>query len=146
MNDYAYTLDSGDVERHAQLFAEADKVTIDGVTGRELSRVSGAQDVIRRQRATAHFYENGSRRTKHVTTNVTVRIHEDGRSAFARSYITVFQGVPDRLPLQPIFSGRYEDDFTKRDGTWRFKERRIYADSTGNQSLHVSTLEWSAND
>ena len=46
--------------------------------------------------------------TKHVTTNVVVDVDEDAGTATATAYVTIFQALPD-FPLQPIFSGRYQD-------------------------------------
>ena len=43
----------------------------------------------------------------------------------------------DGVPLQPIIAGRYEDEFEKVDGTWRFSERIIHPDLHGDLSKHM---------
>jgi hypothetical protein len=52
-----------------------------------------------------------------VTTNVVVDVDESAGTAEATAYVTIFQALPD-FPLQPIFSGRYQDRFTRIDGSW----------------------------
>jgi 3-phenylpropionate/cinnamic acid dioxygenase small subunit len=140
INEYAYTLDSGDFEGNAALFADADRFGVDPLTGEEFGRTRGAVEFEKQQRATMHTYENGSPRTKHVITNVTIDVDEGGRTATARAYLTVFQGVPSRLPLQAIFSGRYENRFAKRerDGAWYFTEQKVHSDFVGDIGLHTT--------
>ena len=48
-------------------------------------------------RDTVITYEDGSPRTKHVTTNTIIDVDEEGHKAEARSYVTVLQAV---LPRQ----------------------------------------------
>jgi 3-phenylpropionate/cinnamic acid dioxygenase small subunit len=74
--------------------------------------------------------------TKHVTTNVIVEIDDDGRRATARSYFTVLQALVD-LPLQVIVAGRYHDRFVRDEGRWRFAERIVWMDLTGDLSRHL---------
>ena len=80
------------------------------------------------------IYE-GSPRTKHVTTNLIVDVDDAAGTAEAQSYVTVLQALPD-FPLQPIFSGRYQDRFERVDGEWRWRERRVLADLYGDTSRH----------
>ena len=79
---------------------------------------------------------DGLPRTKHVTTNLVIDVDEEAGTATARSYITVFQALPE-IPLRPIFSGRYRDRFERVDGEWRWLERRIINDLYGDVSHHV---------
>jgi hypothetical protein len=71
-----------------------------------------------------------------VTTNIAVEVDEAAGTAASRAYFTVLQAVPD-LPLQPIAAGRYHDRFERRDGTWRFVERRVLLDLVGDVSRHL---------
>jgi hypothetical protein len=41
------------------------------------------------------------------------------------------------MALQPIVSGRYHDSFERRDGRWRFAERRVRTDLVGDVSRHL---------
>ena len=83
-------------------------------------------------------YEDGTPRTKHAVTNVDIRI--DGDTATSSCYATVFQQT-DKLPLQPIASGRYVDRFEKVDGRWRFADRLLTGFLLGDRSQHVKWHE-----
>ena len=87
-------------------------------------------------RDTVILYEDGTPRTHHVTTNIAVEVDEMARTAAARSYVTVFQALPD-LPLQPVAAGRYSDRFERRAGQWRFVERRVRIHLVGDLSRHL---------
>ena len=127
---YAELVDAGDFEGLADLLAEA---TFGGdgdavITGRDaILAVFGSL---------VRVYDDGTPRTKHVTTNVRIDVDDDGRGAHSRSYVTVFQALPE-LPLQPIVAGRYRDRFACRDGEWRFVERRFTTDLVGDVSRHL---------
>jgi len=81
-------------------------------------------------------HEDGTLRTRHVSTNTRLELAPDGRSARAHSYFTVFQATP-KLPLQCIIAGRYDDTLEKVDGQWRFRDRLIRADLVGDLSEHT---------
>ena len=87
--------------------------------------------------ATTLRYEDGTPRTKHLTTNVIVEIDDGGASASARSYFTVLQAVPGHLALQPVVAGRYRDRFERAEGGWRFSGRHIVVDLVGDVSQHL---------
>jgi hypothetical protein len=79
---------------------------------------------------------DGSPQTRHVTTNIEVDVADDGETARARSYVTVYQALPD-FPLQAIFIGGYIDDFVKADGAWRFSQRQAVPYFVGDLSRHA---------
>ena len=82
------------------------------------------------------IYEDGTPKTKHVTTNAIVDVDDDAGSASSRSYYTVFQRT-DALPLQPIICGRYHDTFHRIDGVWWFDTRIMFVDLVGDLSQHL---------
>ena len=82
------------------------------------------------------IHEDGTLRTKHVTTNTILEFDSDLRSARTRSYFTVYQGT-STLPLQCVIAGRYHDTFEQVDGVWRFSDRLIMGDLQGNLSQHL---------
>ena len=98
-------------------------------------RMRGAAEA-RRNYNGVIIYENGTPCTMHCITNVTVTVDDGAESAASRSYFTVIQCVPD-FPLQPIFSGRYQDRFTRIDGGWWWSERAVVGDLYGDISRHV---------
>ena len=81
-------------------------------------------------------YDDGTLRTKHITTNTILEVDPDGRTARTRSYFTVYQATP-ALPLQCVIAGRYHDTFEKIDDTWRFRDRYIIGDLHGDLTQHL---------
>jgi 3-phenylpropionate/cinnamic acid dioxygenase small subunit len=129
---YAELIDLGDFDGVAALFAHA---RYKG-GGPDDPGVKGAAPVLKILETMVRRYDDGTPRTKHVTTNLVIDTDESEGTATARSYYTVFQQVDD-LPLQPIIAGRYHDSFALDDGTWRFAERMILPDLIGDLSRHM---------
>jgi 3-phenylpropionate/cinnamic acid dioxygenase small subunit len=126
---YAELVDDGDFEGVGRLLADA---TFTGGTG----SVTGRDDIERMLRENVIVYDDGTPRTKHLITNVAIEVDEGRGAATSRSYFTALQSLPD-LGLQPIVSGRYYDRFERRDGRWRFIERRVRTDLVGDLSRHL---------
>jgi ketosteroid isomerase-like protein len=127
---YAALIDAGDFAGLGDLFAEA----VFGGEGDAVVR--GAESVEKLFRTMVRVYEDGTPRTKHVTTNIRIDVDDAAGTAVAHSYVTVFQALPD-LPLQPIVAGRYRDVFERRADAWRFVERRFTTDLVGDVSHHL---------
>ena len=125
---YAFLVDDGDFEGLGILLADC-TFSI-GETA-----VSGAEAIEGLVRGAVQVYEDGTPRTRHVTTNTIIEVDDDANTAVSRSYYTVFQSLPD-FPLQPIAAGRYFDRFERHDGTWRFVERRVAGGLVGDVSRH----------
>jgi 3-phenylpropionate/cinnamic acid dioxygenase small subunit len=126
---YAELVDDGDFAGLGALLADA---TFTG-SG---APVSGPDAIEKMFRDTLIVYEDGTPRTKHVTTNVVIEADEEAGTAVSRAYFTVLQALPG-LPLQPIASGRYRNRFERRDGQWRFAERRVRVDLAGDVRHHL---------
>lgn len=130
---YAERLDAGDFEGVAELFAHA---RYRG-GGYDDPGEEGSEHVLEKMQMVRR-YDDGTPRTKHVTTNLVIDADEDAGTATARSYFTVFQQVDD-FPLQAIIAGRYHDTFAKVDGEWRLTERVYLCDLFGDLSRHLTT-------
>ena len=131
MTTYCLRIDSGDLESFVELFDEAEWEW-EGIAlyrGKEELR-KGTSGVI--------LYEDGTPRTRHVYSNVLLEIDEQAGTATGQSYVTVWQQT-EGFPLQAIFSGRYVDEFERRDGSWRFRSRRIRDPLFGDLSKHQSS-------
>jgi hypothetical protein len=126
---YAHLVDAGDFAGVGALLADA---TFSGASG----TVHGAAAIETMLRDRLIVYDDGTPRTKHLTTNVAIEVDETAGTARSRSYFTVLQAAPD-LALQPIVSGRYDDRFERRDGRWCFSERRVVSDLVGDVSHHL---------
>ena len=126
---YAEFVDGGDFAAVGLLLADA---TFTGGAG----LVSGRDAIEEMLRDNVMVYDDGTPRTKHVTTNLAIDVDEEVGTAVSRSYFTVLQALSD-LPLQPIVSGRYHDRFERHEGQWRFVERRVQSDLVGDVSRHL---------
>lgn len=131
---YAERLDAGDLDGVAELFRHGRirpaPEAPDGATfeGRDAVRALYA-------RAT-RLYEDGTPRTRHLTSNLILEVDGDAGTAAARSSFTVLQQT-EALPLQPIVVGRYHDTFRRLDGRWWFDTRVMRIDLTGELSQHL---------
>ena len=128
---YAELIDSGDYDGIGALFADA-------VIGADGSTVEwrGADAITEMYVNGTRRYEDGTPRSKHVTTNLIIDVDDDRAHATCRSYYTVLQQT-DELPLQPIIAGRYHDEFERVDDQWRFARRTMFVDLVGDLSQHL---------
>nr|WP_316525176.1 nuclear transport factor 2 family protein [Kitasatospora sp. K002] len=127
---YAELVDDGDFVGLGALLADATFVG----SG---APVSGGEAIEAMFRGLLIVYADGTPRTQHVTGNVAVEVDENAGTAAARSYVTVFQSLPD-FPLQAIAAGRYRDGFARgEDGRWRFVERQARITMFGDVSRHL---------
>ena len=123
MNEYCYAIDSGDFVTFAKLFQNAEWIA----EGKKPSNESANNIII---------YEDGTPKTKHTITNISIDVDEERNKAIAHSYVTVYQGTAD-FPLLVIFSGDYYDEFKKIDGAWCFSKREIRNSITGDMCAHL---------
>ncbi len=113
IHEYGFRLDDGDLDGVAALFRHAE------LRSTRNDRVRRGSVEARTLYEPVILYEDGTPRTMHQLTNVTVRV--DVPSATARSYFTVLQVT--NLGLHPILGGVYRDRFAYVDGSWEFTER-----------------------
>jgi 3-phenylpropionate/cinnamic acid dioxygenase small subunit len=123
---YAEYLDSGALERLADLFTHA---TLRSNRNPAVRR--GREEALALYQSTVALYD-GIPCTKHVITNLVI----DVGGAAARSYFTVLQARPE-LPLQVIIAGRYHDRFARTEGRWHFTDRLILVDLVGDLRFHL---------
>ena len=108
---YCFAIDQGRWEELRALFTDDCRLDFGKVMGVFEGR-EGLQRFVDTLRAANLFM-------RHYTTNVVVR--GEGAHAHAESYVLAMTGAPGNLQ-QP--TGRYDDEFVKIDGTWRFRSRR----------------------
>ena len=126
---YPYLLDAGDFDGVGRLFADAVVYS-----GGALMASRDAAAVARAFRDWVITYDDGTPRTRHCLCNLIIMPDGPDR-ATAKSYVMVFQQTA-HLPLQPVIGGDYADRFEKRDGVWRFVERRMGNDQFGILLAH----------
>ena len=129
LNRYGFAIDTGDLDGFASLFEHGSW------------EMEGAAPLIGKQSALAmlsnvKIYQDGTPKTKHVTSNVDFSINEAAGTASSECYVTVFQQT-DEFPLQAIFSGHYFDQFERVNDSWRFTRRVIRHALVGNMSAHL---------
>jgi 3-phenylpropionate/cinnamic acid dioxygenase small subunit len=119
---YADLVDAGQFEEVGAMFRNGTYATLSG------------DQIAKGIRSAVISYADGTPRTRHVTTNLSINI--DGSAAAASSTFVVHQAAPG-LALQVIVIGRYDDRFECVDGAWRFTERSIRMDLIGDMSHHL---------
>ena len=127
---YAERIDAGDFAGVAALFRHGRSEAVPGVF------IEGEDQVLGLYESSTRRYDDGTPRTRHMTTNVTITVDDTGDTANARTYYTVFQQT-EELPLQAIISGHYHDSFHLVDGGWCFDTRQMFVDLTGDLSHHL---------
>ena len=134
---YAERIDRGDLDGVAALFEHA---TIFGVENgppeTQFHGITGARAMY--EMSTRLYDDDGTPKTKHLTTNAIIEVDDAAGTATCRSYYCVVQATPE-LPLQPIIAGRYHDTFQVIDGRWWFATRTLFVDQVGDLSKH---LKW----
>jgi 3-phenylpropionate/cinnamic acid dioxygenase small subunit len=128
---YAERIDGGDFAGVAELFRFGE-ITTEG----DAARHRGFDQVFQMYEGWTRRHQDGTPRTKHVTTNLIIEMDDESGVAEGRSYFTVLQQT-EALPLQPIIAGRYHDRFERADGSWRFAHRHILVDLVGDLSQHL---------
>ena len=129
---YAECVDAARLADAAALFEHATYRVVR--EGQEDPVVAQGAAEVERFFAITRVYPDGTPRTKHVITNIDVRL--DGDAATSRCTVTVFQQT-EVLPLQPIASGHYVDRFERVGGVWRFSERELRNFLYGDRSQHI---------
>jgi 3-phenylpropionate/cinnamic acid dioxygenase small subunit len=127
---YAERIDAGDLAGVAELFRHGRIQAGPGIVFEGVEQVRGMYD------RSTRLHDDGTPRTRHVTTNVAVEVDDDAGTAASRAYYTVLQQT-DLLALQPIIAGRYHDSFHRVGGEWCFDTREIFVDLTGDLSHHL---------
>jgi 3-phenylpropionate/cinnamic acid dioxygenase small subunit len=133
---YADRVDSGRFAEAAALFDNA-TYRLEFPDRPGVTTYQGAEEVYTFFAGT-RLYSDGTPRTKHLITNVTIDL--DGYRANSRCNVTVLQQT-DALALQPIASGRYLDSFERAGGEWRFADRLVTGFLLGDLSQHVYWYE-----
>jgi len=127
-----YHLEAGDFDAVAELLQHAtfgaDRI------GRKAFR--GREEIRDQYRRTNIVYPEGGRRTKEIYTNILIDIDLDAGTARSTTSFTVAQQVPgERFEL--LVAGRYEDEWERVDGAWRWSDRYIVAQYHNDLGRHM---------
>lgn len=131
---YAERIDAGDLDGVADLFAHG---RICGVeNGPPETVFTGTEGVRKMYEMATRLYEDGTPKTKHLTSNARIEVDEVSGTAQSWANYLVTQATPD-LPLQVIVTGHYRDTFHRVDGQWWFDTRIMFVDQVGDVSHHL---------
>jgi hypothetical protein len=134
VHEYAHRFDAAQFDEFAALFANG-TLTLTGLAP-PATGVTAVHETIAR----LVILYDGSPRTNHIMSNVTIDVSPDGHSASGRAYVEILQAVSG-FPLQIIATGIYSDRFTRRDGVWQFTERTSAGSLIGDVSRHLRLPE-----
>jgi len=130
INTAAARTDDGDFAAVGALFTEASFAVAGG------PRVTGSDEVTALQSGSVALHDDGTPRTHHVVSNLSIWVDDDSRTARAESRFTAFQAT-EKLPLQPIATGAYIDEFVHDAGEWRFASRLVRTVLAGDLSQYL---------
>jgi len=131
---YAERIDAGDLDGVAALFEHGRIAGMEN--GPPETVFEGTIRVRQMYDMATRLYDDGTPKTKHLTSNVQIYVDEDAGTARGSAYYCVTQATPD-LPLQIIVTGHYRDTFHRIDGAWWFDTRTMYVDQVGDTSHHL---------
>lgn len=115
---YCYAIDQGRWDDFRTLFTDDCRLDFGKVMGVFEGR-GGIDRFIGTMRAAGLFM-------RHYTTNLVVR--GEGAHAQSECYVLAMTGAPGSLQQT---TGRYDDEFVKIDGAWRFRVRRALIEMPG---------------
>jgi hypothetical protein len=142
---------AGEFDEMGKIFQNAKLIT--AYTWSEQALVAEGGERIGEGYRRATRLHGGMPRVQYWLSNVVIRADEDAGTAQSSSQYAALIGdettwgkphgmEPEdhaKPPIQIFSVGRYEDKFARVDGRWEFTERMIYADLTGDRSLHLKT-------
>lgn len=126
LHDYARFIDTGSFTEFAGLFRHGDWSGRGGYEG----SLAYLQDTM--------ILYDGTPRTHHVITNVTVDVHSEDEAS-ATSYGTVLQQLPEEA-IQVMCTLTYADTFWRPEGAWAFRTRKLRMTQVGDLSRHLRVL------
>lgn len=127
---YSDGVDGGRFDDVAELFGD------DGLYGEvDGPAARGRAQVLAAMNGNVRLYE-GVPRTRHIVTNVTIRLDDSCERGQCQSYVQVLHQPPGG-EIRTIVAGTYLDVVERVDGVWRFVERRMNLELIGDLSTHL---------
>ncbi len=124
---YAELLDGGDIDGVVALFADATwRSAATGTVLRAPEEIRAVYESI--------MPDDGTPKTQHLMSNLTIDLVDGADEATGRCYYTVLQGLDAGEPIQTIVAGRYVDRYRRGSDGWKFADRLFIVDLPGGQS------------
>lgn len=127
-----YALEAGDFARVAEIMGEA---TLGAdMIGRRVYQ--GAEEIQAQYTRTNIVYPDRGRASKEIYTSVVVDVDVDQGTATSVTSYTVAHQPPDE-PFALLVAGKYEDEWRRVDGTWRWVDRFIVVQYKNDLDRHM---------
>jgi hypothetical protein len=98
----------------------------------------GADEIRGQYERTNIVYPEGGRRSREIYTNVLVEIDLDAGTARSTTAYTVAHQGPDADdPFTLLVAGRYEDEWARIDGAWRWTDRYVVVQFKNDLDRHM---------
>jgi hypothetical protein len=130
--EVGYAIEAGDFARVGELMGDA-TMGADRI-GRKAFR--GAKEITDQYSRTNIVYPERGRATKEIYHNILVDIDLDADEARSVTSYTVAQQVPDEV-FALIVAGKYEDEWERVDGTWRWRDRYVVVQYHNDLNRHM---------
>jgi len=131
--EVGYAIEAGDFQRIGDLMGDA-------TLGADLigRKVFKGGDEIRDQYARTNIvYPDRGRATKEIYHNILVDIDLDAGTARSVTSYTVAQQPPDS-EFALIVAGKYEDEWSRVDGEWKWVDRYLVVQFKGDLDRHMT--------
>ncbi|HUJ64237.1 MAG TPA: nuclear transport factor 2 family protein [Acidimicrobiales bacterium] len=130
--EVGYALEAGDFTRVGELMGDA-TLGADRI-GRKAFR--GAEEIRDQYTRTNVVYPDRGRASKEIYHNILVDIDLDAnRARSVTSYTVAHQAPGEQFAL--IVAGKYEDEWERVDGTWRWRDRYIVVQYENDLDRHM---------
>ena len=129
-----YAIEAGDFQRVGELMGTA---TLGAdLTGRKVYK--GSQQIRDQYTKTNIVYPGRGRASKEIYHNILVDIDLDHDHATSVTSYTVAHQPPDE-PFEILVAGKYEDEWERTGGKWRWLDRYVVVQYKNNLDRHMHT-------
>jgi hypothetical protein len=127
-----YAIEAGDFQRVGEIMGDA---TLGAdLIGRRVYR--GAEQIRDQYARTNIVYPDRGRASKEIYHNILVDIDLDHDRATSVTSYTVAHQPPDQ-PFEILVAGKYEDQWERVDGEWRWRDRYVVVQFKNNLDRHM---------
>jgi hypothetical protein len=127
-----YAIEAGDFQRVGELMGTA---TLGAdLIGRKVYK--GSQQIRDQYTKTNIVYPGRGRASKEIYHNILVDIDLDNDHATSVTSYTVAHQPPDE-PFEILVAGKYEDEWERTDGEWRWVDRYVVVQYKNNLDRHM---------
>jgi hypothetical protein len=127
-----YAIEDGDFQKVGDIMGDATMGA--DLIGRKAFK--GSDEIRDQYSRTNIVYPGRGRASKEIYHNILVEIDLDNQTATSVTSYTVPHQPPDAV-FELIVAGRYEDEWERRDGVWRWIDRYIVVQFKNDLNKHM---------